>query len=174
MSVGDIVFKALEPSDPGYALPGTYDTSEDRLDYCHVGVVTSTAPFIITHCTSPGILRDTKIGKWKYRGRLKYIDYTQGDEATMSVPTNAVVTATSGSTVNLRAKASMSAAVLVKIPIGETVSVVNQTGDWCTVHYGSKTGFIKKEFLDMSDTANLEERLTALEARVSKLEEGWG
>ncbi|MDO5435276.1 MAG: hypothetical protein Q4G19_02795 [Clostridia bacterium] len=70
---GDLLFKAYDPGDAGYALPSRYNSSKDRKDYYHVGVVTAVDPLRITHCTSGGIKTDTKIGQWKYRAKLKYL-----------------------------------------------------------------------------------------------------
>lgn len=75
LCLGDVVYKARTPGQAGYALPERYKNDPDQRDYYHVGVVTATSPLEITHCTGPGIVRDTKLGKWVYRGRLKKVDY---------------------------------------------------------------------------------------------------
>lgn len=72
-SPGDLLFKAYDPGDAGYALPSRYNSSKDRKDYYHVGVVAAVNPLKITHCTVGGIKTDTKIGQWKYRAKLKYL-----------------------------------------------------------------------------------------------------
>ena len=175
LAVGDLVFKAKEPGESGYALPDRYDSHPDRRDYYHVGVVTSTAPFVITHCTGPGIVRDTKLGKWSYYGKLKYIN--EGDEPVMPEG-NAIVTAASGSTVNLRKSASTSAALVARIPIGASVSVLGESEGWSSVQYCGKTGYMKSDFLIAESqpevAGTIEERLTALEERVARLEGGVG
>ena len=78
LEVGEVVFKVHRPGAAGYDLPSKYQSSGDLLDYYHVGVVTSTSPLEITHCTGPGVIVDTKLGKWGWAGRLKKIDYEGG------------------------------------------------------------------------------------------------
>lgn len=72
LAVGNIVYKARGPKDVKYDLPGRYDSHLDKLDYYHVGVVTSIDPLEITHCTGVpgGIKRDNSLGAWKYYGEL--------------------------------------------------------------------------------------------------------
>ncbi len=72
---GDIVFKAHKPSEPGYALPARYGASKDQRDYYHAGVVYSTAPLVIIHCTGPGVIRDTRQGAWAWCAELKGVSY---------------------------------------------------------------------------------------------------
>ena len=88
--VGEIVYKARKPGDSSYNLPGRYKADGgDLLDYYHVGVVTKVRPLEITHCSTTvngnSIHRDATLGKWKYGGRLKGIDYgTTQEETDMS------------------------------------------------------------------------------------------
>ncbi len=79
MRRGDIVFKARKPSEAGYALPARYGTSKDQRDYYHAGVVYSTAPLVIIHCTGPGVIRDTRKGAWAWCAELKGVSYEMAD-----------------------------------------------------------------------------------------------
>lgn len=81
VAAGDIVFKAHEPGEDGWALPDTYRGHEDQRDYYHVGVVTGIAPLEITHCTSVpgGIRRDGAMGGWRFAGKLDQINDEGGD-----------------------------------------------------------------------------------------------
>lgn len=76
---GDIVFKARKPSERGYALPARYATSPDQRDYYHAGVVYSTDPLVIIHCTGPGVIRDTRKGAWAWCAELKGVSYETAD-----------------------------------------------------------------------------------------------
>lgn len=102
---GEIVYKAKEPGEEGYALPGVYDNSPDKRDYYHVGVVTSVHPLCITHCTSVpgGIQRDDTLGKWRWGGKIKYVDYDDAGAAPDEEPLYlATVTADNGYPVKMR------------------------------------------------------------------------
>ncbi|MEG0049820.1 MAG: SH3 domain-containing protein [Clostridia bacterium] len=117
----------------------------------------------------------------------------------------AYVHANSGSTVRLRAGASVKAIALANVPLNSAVKVLEQGDKWSKIVYGGKTGYMMSEFLasDLPEPAggavdagtvdagayidspvsesaadtgaggdmlSVQERLAALEARVSVLE----
>lgn len=145
LAVGEVVFKSREPGASGYDLPSRYADHPDPLDYYHVGVVRSTTPLQILHCTTPGIVTDTKLGKWRHHGWLKCI--SQKGEAPMT-PTTATVTARQGSTVNLRE--SPGGRLIDRIPVGDTVAILHQQDGWCQVTHGDHTGWMKADYLTTS------------------------
>lgn len=146
LCLGDVVYKARTPGQAGYALPERYKNDPDQRDYYHVGVVTATSPLEITHCTGPGIVRDTKLGKWVYRGRLKKVDY-DGTEVVEPMVQTAKVTAASGSAVKMRSKPSASDRLYWEVPVGAEVQVAEVTGSWAKVRYGDRTGYMMTDFL---------------------------
>lgn len=150
LTVGDIVYKARRPGETGYSLPERYAADPDRADYYHVGVVRSVSPLRIVHCTSPGgVVTDSKLGKWAYRGGLTLLDRSACEESSAAVvPGTATVTASSGSTVNLRTSASKRGKVLTKIPVGNDVTVLDVNGEWAKVQF-PVTGYIMLDFLKM-------------------------
>ena len=148
LNLGDAVYKARMPGEVGYALPERYKNDPDQRDYYHVGVVTAVEPLEITHCTGPGIVRDTKLGRWTYRGRLEKVDY-DGTEVVETMAQTAKVTATSGSTVKMRSKPSTSDGLYWEVPVGAVVQVAEVSGGWAKVRYGDRTGYMMAEFLDM-------------------------
>ena len=64
----------------------------------------------------------------------------------------AKVYASSGSTVNMRASASASSAVIVQVPIGTIVDVKENKGDWSKIVYDNKTGYMMSKFLQAIDS----------------------
>ena len=148
MCLGDVVYKARMPGQAGYALPERYLSDPDMRDYYHVGVVTAVEPLEITHCTGPGIVRDARLGKWTYRGRLEQVD-DDGAEVVENMAQTAKVTATSGSTVKMRSKPSTSDGLYWEVPVGAVVQVAEVSGGWAKVRYGDRTGYMMAEFLDM-------------------------
>ena len=148
LCLGDVVYKARTPGQTGYDLPDKYSNDPDKRDYYHVGVVTAVEPLEITHCTSPGIVRDTKLGKWTYRGRLKKVGYDSA-EGVETMAQEAKVTAASGSTVKMRSKPSTSDGLYWEVPVGAEVQVAEITGGWAKVRYGDRTGYMMVTFLDM-------------------------
>ena len=149
LCLGDVVYKARTPGQAGYALPERYKNDPDQRDYYHVGVVTATSPLEITHCTSPGIVRDTKLGKWTYRGRLEKVAYDSA-EGMETMAQTAKVTAMSGSTVKMRSKPSTSDGLYWEVPVGAEVQVAEIAGGWAKVRYGDRTGYMMVTFLDMA------------------------
>ena len=148
LCLGDVVYKARTPGQAGYDLPERYGADPDNRDYYHIGVVTAVEPLEITHCTGPGIVRDTKLGKWTYRGRLKKVDY-DGTEGMDTMVQTATVVADSGDNVKMRSTPSKTDGLYYKVPVGATVQVASVDGEWAKVRYQDRTGYIMVEYLEM-------------------------
>lgn len=169
--LGEIVFKAREPGESGYDLPEDYESSPDQRDYYHVGVVTNVSPLEITNCTSVdgGIKQDSSLGAWHYGGQLKYVDYNTGENAPepeQSPLYQAIVTAPTGNTVNLRKGPSTNNTILEKVPIGSTVDVLERGGTWCKVQYKSIIGYMMTEFLRESKADDMPAETKSSLARI--------
>ncbi len=155
--LGEIVYKAREPGAAGYDLPAAYAAHPDQRDYYHAGVVTSTAPLQVTHCTSfaggGGIKVDnleTVPGAWAHSGRLNDVDYENAvDElgGVVDKPALMWTTASSGRTVNMRSKPSKDGLVMARVPIDTQVQALSSSGDWRHVSYAGKTGWIMAGYL---------------------------
>ena len=143
LNVGEVVYKASMPGQANYNLPSRYDGDPDRRDYYHVGVVRSVTPLQIIHCTGLGIVCDTKLGKWNYRGWLRKV--SQEGDTPMSEIMTATVWAASGSTVNLRDKPD--GALIDRVPVGATVTVSGQQDGWSRIAYNGQTGWMMDKYL---------------------------
>lgn len=148
LNLGEVVYKARMPGQTGYDLPERYGADPDNRDYYHIGVVTAVEPLEITHCTGPGIVRDTKLGKWTYRGRLKKVDY-DGTEGMDTMVQTATVVADSGYDVKMRSTPSKTDGLYYKVPVGATVQVASVDGEWAKVRYQDRTGYMMVEYLEM-------------------------
>ena len=148
LCLGDVVYKARAPGQTGYALPERYKNDPDQRDYYHVGVVTAVEPLEITHCTGPGIVRDAKLGRWTYRGRLEKVDY-DGAEVVENMVQTATVVADSGDDVKMRSTPSKTDGLYYKVPVGATVQVASVDGKWAKVRYQDRTGYMMVEYLEM-------------------------
>jgi len=156
---GEIVFKTREPGDRNYSLPDAYKNSPDKRDYYHVGIVMQVSPLVILHCTDTpgGIRRDSKIGSWRFGGRLKYIDYNEGSGNGMEETYWAVVTADNGYPVKLRKEPSRQAGVLARVPVGSRVLVVdNPAVGWDLVDWDGQSGYMMVDFLEPVDDTEQE------------------
>lgn len=150
MELGTIVYKAYLPGQKGWNLPEAYKDHPDQKDYYHVGVVIQVSPLRITHCTSSstvnGIAVDTKIGVWRYGGRLSYIDY-DNEEVPMEPLGKATVVAESGNSVRMRARPNNKAVILANIPIGTEVEQRQRDGIWTEIEYEERLGWMISKFL---------------------------
>lgn len=152
---GMIVYKAWEPGEAGYDLPSTYKNSPDQRDYYHVGVVTSTAPLVITHCTNVegGIKRDNALGKWRWGGKLKYVDYYEKEEP--KEPMYQAIVKVNGNTypVKMRLGPTTKSSVVASIPQGTVVDVLgvvsgeDSTQEWGFIRANNQTGYMMNKFL---------------------------
>lgn len=148
LNLGDAVYKARMPGEVGYALPERYKNDPDQRDYYHVGVVTAVSPLQITHCTGPGIVRDTKLGRWTYRGRLEKVDY-DGTEVVETMAQTATVVADSGDDVKMRSTPRQTDGLYWKVPVGDKVQVAYVEGEWAKVRHQGRTGYMMVEYLEM-------------------------
>ena len=148
LNLGEVVYKARMPGQTGYDLPERYGADPDNRDYYHIGVVTAVEPLEITHCTGPGIVRDTKLGRWTYRGRLEKVDY-DGTEVVETMVQTATVVADSGDDVKMRSTPSKTDGLYYKVPVGATVQVASVDGEWAKVRYQDRTGYMMVEYLEM-------------------------
>lgn len=148
LELGGLVFKAHDPGASANTLPDVYKDHPDQRDYYHVGVVTCVNPLQITHCTggaTNGIKVDTKAGQWRFGGRLKGIEYGRKEDIPMET---AIVAASSGASVRLRAGPSIQSIVKTNVPIGAEVGVLQKAGDWWEIQYGEMTGWMMAAFLN--------------------------
>ena len=171
MQLGDVMLKAYEQGHSKWNLPKRYWKGNqyytgDMRDYYHAGTVTSLNPVVITHMTSPHMktltiksMNDLTKNNWLYHGKAKPIVNASSDKpdtssyAPASSPSSgskAKVTAKSGSTVNLRQKPSKSAKILVRVPIGTTVTITEPGEAWAAVTYGNYRGYMMAEFLEVA------------------------
>lgn len=172
LSVGDIVFKANEPSDSGYNLPAKYKPggaqyNGDLRDYYHIGTVESVSPLRIIHMTSPTAKTDTKIGKWGFVAEWKkeFISDSpspapepspepepQPEPEPTPAQMTAVVFAPTGTTVNMRSSPKITAPLIEQVPIGKTVDVLEKGNEWSRVKWKWYKGYMKNQFLIFEDT----------------------
>lgn len=178
---GMAAFKARAPTESGYALPKKYKKkgkfyNGDLQDYYHIGLVDEDTHYIL-NAQNPqnGFVRSSATRGWDYVGYLKAVNYNGEGADTMQ---NMVVTADNGGSVNFRSRPDKTAAVLARVPVGETVQVLGVAGDWATVQLKGFTGYMMAQYLKaqeaVSAPGSVEARLAALEARVTSLEGGRG
>lgn len=134
----------------------------------HIGFVISGNPLRIIHASSDAgsVTTDTKIGKWKYWGKLKDVDYSggsSGSDAPDEEPYEALVYATVYSdnrkSVKLRAKPSISCKLYDDVNFGSIVEVVEQNiasdgENWSKVNYRNRTGwYMMSKFLLIDESS---------------------
>jgi len=165
LTPGCLVYKSAAPGASNHHLPSRYDDHPDQLDYYHVGVVRSVSPLRIIHCTTPGIRTDETIAPWSHFGWPAAV--SRDDSPPVGVVT-AIVTAESGSSVNLRH--SPAGPLLCRVPVGATVAVEERGETWSLITHAGHTGWMMTAFLRFAGD-DLPSRLAALEERLTRLEE---
>lgn len=152
LTPGDLVFKAREPGEKGYALPDRY--KRDQRDYYHVGVVMSAEPLRILHMTTPRPKMDTSLGKWAYYGwpRLVAKDQEKG-EMPVGTEVDYQGRVVGDGMLNLRQAPNTKAARIMQLPVGTVVQVNEEDGDWLRVSYGAATGYVMAQYIDKDTTA---------------------
>lgn len=114
--------------------------------------MTQLDPLRVTHCTKSGLIDgitvDKKRGKWKWAGTFTLID---GNEGAMNMKETAKVVAASGSNVNMRVGPTKTAQLMAKVPVGETVVVNSNNGEWAQIEYDGRTGYMMSMYLQTGD-----------------------
>lgn len=173
LNVGEVVLKARTATAEGYDLPSRYAKDPDKRDYYHIGVVTSTDPLRIVHCTTGGgvngMTEDTRVGQWTHRGWLSKVS-REGEPMVETM--TATVVAESGRTVNLRK--SPGGALVDRLPVGTEVVVAARQDGWSRVAYGQLVGWMMDDYLDFGETEDapagpLEQRVAELTRTVADL-----
>ncbi len=158
LQVGMAIFKSRTNTanmKAEYKPGGKYYNPALPEDFYHIGLVTSVNPLKIINATTPVARVDTKLSAWSHAGKLNAVDYgTPGpnpDPTPDPVPSTAIVTAPSGGTVNLRKRPTKSSVVLVRVPLGQQVTVLGAVDEtWWKVKYQKTTGYMMQEFLKAS------------------------
>lgn len=79
----------------------------------------------------------------------KFLDVSGSSAAEDQVQGQQVTVATNGGWLNMRQSASTQATVLCSIPNGTTVTLLEQSGDWCHIRYGTTAGYVMTSFLSI-------------------------
>ena len=144
----------------------------------HIGIVTGTGEGAIHSSHSRGGVCESKFkgktipnGGWNRVGLWKEVDYgpsvnwllgwddettgtggTTGGGEEAQMQEKATAWAESGSTVNMRKRASTDAGLLDRVPIGDEVTILEKIGDWCRVRWNGRIGYIMTQFLKTDGT----------------------
>lgn len=116
----------------------------------HIGLVTSVNPLRIVHATTPVAKVDTAIGNWSHYGFLDAVSYGDSQDGGEDLG-QATVIAPSGSTVNMRAAKKTNGALVVRVPVGASVTAGATDGEWTSVQYLGYSGYMMSRFLEAID-----------------------
>ena len=120
----------------------------------HTGIYIGNGEFIHASGSKIGVVKEKMPGKWTHWGIPKGLYASPSfDPIPIPIPipilpgNQAKVIAPSGKNVNLRKNPSKNSAIVLKINLGETVTIIGRENDWYKVTYNSTTGYMMKEFL---------------------------
>lgn len=116
--------------------------------YHHVGLYIGDGKVIEAKGTAYGVVQ-SEVSTWTHWSELKGVDYAGVPTPTPINPTKTgkcIVTAPSGSYVNIRKQKSTSSDKLGQLKIGTTVNVVEDDGKWSKVEY-VVTGYMMSQYL---------------------------
>lgn len=115
----------------------------------HTGIYIGNNYFIHAKGSDYGVVQESMAkSRWTHWGIPKNFYDKDDVKISTSFPCQAKVVATSGNTVRLRKSPSTSSDVLVNIKLGTIVTLTGEENGWCSVTYGSKTGYMMSQFLE--------------------------
>lgn len=147
---GMAAFKAREPGQKGYALPGKFQQggksyNGDLRDYYHIGLVDETGRYVYNaQSTSTGFVRSKTTAGWSWCAKLKAVDYQTGDE---NIMTSKVVTAENGGRVMVRCTPSTNGRIAARLRCGTVVQAGDDLEGWTPIKYDDIQGYMMSDFL---------------------------
>ena len=121
----------------------------------HTGIYIGNGEFIHASGSKIGVVKEKMPGKWTHWGIPKGLYASPSfDPIPIPIPipilpgNQAKVIAPSGKNVNLRKNPSKNSAIVLKINLGETVTIIGRENDWYKVTYNSASGYMMKKFLN--------------------------
>lgn len=128
---------------------------KDPGNLSHIGFVVSVNPLRIIHASSVAgcVTTDTSIKKWAYCGMLKDVDYGDVPEPEPEPePTpqskTMYVNSGNGKPVNMRRSPSLNAALVDRVPDGDSVEWLKEDGAWAYIKWHNKHGWMMDCYLE--------------------------
>lgn len=176
---GMVAFKVRVPGEKDYDLKDKYKSGTDLNDYYHVGLVDEDPRYVLNAKGKDyGFCRDrlSRENGWDCVAHLKHVKY--GEEEKTMTATVVLPSGASGHTVNLREEPNVGQNIIAKVPVGSTVEIIQDSGQWCEIGYSGKVGWMMANYLEYAgqagesggDVITNAERVTIDEA-LSKIEE---
>ena len=168
---GMVVFKSYDPFDDGHDLPTRYAKDADQNDYYHIGIVISTDPLVILHCTKSstvnGCTRTASLTGWEYCGWMKQVGDGQEEETMRTM----IVRTANGGALNIRAAASLNSEKVGQIPNGAEVEAGDVLNGWAPVRYKGIAGYCSAQYLREEDTITITISRAAAEELLAALKQ---
>lgn len=174
-----------ERTDGQPLLPGAavFTSSGDK--HNHIGLYIGNGLVIEAQGTQAGVVTSLISNKkWSHWGLLKGVDYNGGSEEKTMTAVVVLPTGKTGKTVNMRERASTSSPIVKQIPVGSTVDMYEDLGQWCRIGYAGLSGYMMGDYLEYGqedetggaeispeDLKKIEKCLTGIEQAVKAINE---
>ena len=133
-----------KPLKPGTAVFTTSSNGRHN----HIGLYVGGGLVIEAQGAQAGVVTSVVTNKkWTLWGELKGVSYEEGGEKTMTAKV-VLPSGKSGRTVNMREKASTSSGIVKQVPVGSTVDLYEDLGQWCRIGYGGQAGYMMSDYLE--------------------------
>ena len=119
-------------------------------NFYHVGLYIGNDLVVEAQSVSTGCIT-SKLSTWKYAAKLTGTVYDIKEGDSESVASTATVV-TGGGSLNMRKGAGKSYSIITRIPNGASVTVVSREGDWVSILYNGKSGYVLGQYLSFGDT----------------------
>ena len=130
--------------------PGTAVFTTSGTKHNHIGLYIGGGKVIEAQGTEAGVIYSSITNKkWKAWGELKGVSLEEEKGGDDPMTAKVVLPAGStGTTVNVRSKASKSAGIEFKVKVGSVVDVLEDLGTWCFIQYNGKSGYMMSNYLE--------------------------
>lgn len=152
-----------ENAQPGFV---KLSSSSSSLNVRSAANLSSSVIGSLRNGASVSILGQT--GSWykiKYDSKIGYVsssyisssnnsNSSSNNSSTTSTGKGTVKLSSTSSSLNLRANPSLSSQILGGLSHGSSVDILDKTGSWYKIKYGSKIGYVSSEFITTSTTSS--------------------
>ena len=129
-------------------LPGTAVFTSSGNKHNHIGLFIGGGNVIEAAGAQSGVIMSSLFGKkWTHWGELRGVSYDGKEEemitATVVLPAGAI-----GSTVNMREQPSKGSEIVTRVPVGSSVGILEDRGQWCHIEFSGYYGWMMSDYLE--------------------------
>lgn len=163
--------KGGDRTDGNPLRPGTAVFTSSGEKHNHIGLYIGNGLVIEAQGAQAGVVTSLISNKkWTHWGELKGVAYEEEENEHMDNATVVLPVGKSGSTVNMRKGPGTNYDIIARVPVGQTVDVVGDLGDWCQIGYKGDVGWMQSNYLEYAGQADETDRDAMTDEQMARID----